>query len=194
MAKAKTPIVTLPKTKEELEAYRKQYPEAMDVFTSVAMEIASEESKKLKEDLAEINKFKTELSEKEAFKQLLVLHPDAMEIKNSTKFKEWFDNQPIAIQEVLANSNDLKAVAELLDLYKFKALGINPKAKKASETQAAVDASLGVDIKGKTEITSQKKVWTQTEINNICADYKTYLKYRVEIDDARREGRVDPTK
>lgn len=194
LAEAKTPKVALPKTREEIDAYRKQYPEAMDVFTTIALETASAESKKLREEIAEVNKFKAELKEKEAFKRLLEIHPDALEIRSSPKFKEWYDVQPAAVQNILANSTDLNAVSEMLDLYKFKALGLDPKKKKADEAQATVDASLGVDIKGKTEITSHKKIWTGTEINAICADYKTYLKYRVEIDDARREGRVDMSK
>lgn len=194
LANTLTPQVVLPKTKEEIEAYRKQYPEAMDVFTTIALETTGALSNKLREDIAEINKFKTELKEKEAFKSLLELHPDAMEIRSSLKFKEWYDAQSPAIQNILANSNDLNAVSEMLDLYKLKVLGVNSKEQKAAKAKDAIDSSLGVDVRGKTEITSQKKIWTASEINAICADYKTYLKYRVEIDDARREGRVDETK
>ncbi len=194
LADAKTPKIALPKTKEEIEAYRKQYPEAIDIFTTIAMEAASEESKRLKADLAEVTKFKAEIKEKEAFKELLKLHPDALEIRSSAKFKDWYDAQSADIQNILANSTDLKAVASMLELYKFQALGIDPKAKKKEEVKEVVDASLGVDIKGKTEITSQKKIWTQTEINAICANYKTWEKYRLELDEAKREGRIDYSK
>ena len=194
LAEAKIPKVAMPKTKAEIEAYRKQYPEAIDIFTTIAMEAASEEAKKLKDEVAEVNKFKAELKEKEAFKRLLELHPDALEIRSSPKFKEWYDAQPAAVQNILANSTDLKAVSEMLDLYKFKALGLDPKKKKADEAQSAVEASLAVEVRGKTEITAQKKIWTKTEIDAICAHYPTFLKYRLEIDEARREGRVDLTK
>ncbi len=194
IAEATTPKVVLPKTKEEMEAYRKQYPEAIDIFTTIALETVGTESKKLQEQLAEVKRFEAELKEKEAFKRLLEIHPDALEIRSSPKFKEWYDLQPTAVQNILANSTDLKAVSEMLDLYKFKALGLDPKKKKVDEVQSVVDASLGVDIKGKTEITSQKKIWTKTEIDAICAHYPTFLKYRLEIDTARKEGRVDLNK
>lgn len=184
----------LPKTKAEIEAYRKQYPEAMDIFTTIALETTGAEVEKLKAELAEVNKFKTELKDKEAFKDLLKFHPDAMEIKKSPEFLAWYNEQPRVIQDILAHGTDVTAVAKQLTLYKLEVLGINPKAKAKEEAAAAVEASLGVNVSGHTEIGTQKKQWTQTEINAICADYNTWLKFRVEIDDAVREKRVDYSK
>jgi len=190
----KAPAVALPKTKEEMELYRKQYPEAMDVFQTLAIETVRNQSAELRETLEKVRSYQDELKGKEAFNQLLEIHPDAAKIKESPKFLEWFNEQPRAIQDILQNSSDVKAVAKQLTLYKLEVLGINPKEAKKQETQSAIEASLGVPVTTHTEITSQKKIWTQTEINAICADYKTWLKYRVELDDAARENRIDRSK
>lgn len=194
LAEASAPKLALPKTKEEMEAYRKQYPEAMDVFQTLAIQTARQEANELTKALDEVKSFQAELKEKEAFKKLLDIHPDAMEIRSSEQFHTWYNEQPSVIQKILSESTDITAVAKQLTLYKLEVLGINPKAVKKEETKSILDASIGVDVKGKPEITSQKKIWTQTEINAICADYNTWLKYRVELDDAHREGRVDRTK
>ncbi len=194
LTKASNPEIQLPKTEAQLEEYYKKFPEAMDIFTTVAMKAASKTSKEVKEQLAEVDKFKAELKGKEAFKRLLEFHPDAEDIKNSTKFKEWYEEQPSDIKKILAESTDIRAVAKQLDLYKLEVMGIIPKTKKAEATKEIVDASLGVDVKGKSEIGTQKKVWTGSEINVICANYNSYLKHRIEIDEARREGRVDYSK
>lgn len=193
-ATATTPKLEIPKTKEEIEAFRKQHPDAVDIFTSIAIETNSIAAKELQDKLAEVDNFRREFKEKEAFKALLEIHPDAMEIRASTKFKDWYNEQPKVIQQILSESTDITAVAKQLTLYKLEVLGINPKDKKKEEVKEVVDASLGVDVKGKPEITAQKKIWTATEINNICADYKLWNKYSKEIDAARREGRVDLTK
>lgn len=194
LVQANTPKLELPKTKEEMELYRKQYPEAMDVFQTLALETFSVQSANLRDQLEQVKSVQAEIKEKEAFNRLLELHPDAVEIRSSEKFRVWYDDQPVAIQKILAESSDVKAVGKQLTLYKLEVLGLNPKEVKKAQVQSTIDASLGVPVSGHTEITSQKKIWTQSEINAVCADYKSFLKYRVEIDTARREGRVDLTK
>lgn len=193
-ANANKPTIALPKNKEEMEAYRKQYPEAMDVFKTLALETIDEKSADLQQKLANMEKFQKDLAEKEAFKRLLDIHPDAQEIRDSAEFSTWFDEQPADIRNILTKSTDINAVAKQLTLYKLEVLGINPKEKKKAEAQSVVDDSLGVNISNRTEITAQKKIWTKTEVDQICSNYAMWEKYRVEIDEARREGRYDPTK
>lgn len=189
-----TPKITAPKTKEEVAAFREQFKDAFDIIRTVAIEEAAAQNEGFKAQLAEINKTQAELKDKEAFSELLKEHPDALEIRSSIKFKEWYDEQPIEIQEILRSSKNIKAVSKQLSLYKLEVLGINPKESKAAKTNEAIEASLGVNVKSKPEITSQKKIWTKSEIDYICSDYKLWNRYRVDIDDARTEGRVDMTK
>lgn len=183
-----------PKTKEEIEEFKKQHPEAFDIMRSVALETVSEDNVALKAKLDEINRLTSELKEKEAFKRLLEIHPDAMEIRKSTEFAKWFNEQPEDIKKILVNSTDITAVAKQLTLYKIE-MGIDTsKDKKKAESKKREEASIGVDVKSRTEITPQKKVWAQSEINAIAANYKKWLIHREEIDTAYREGRVDKSK
>ena len=194
LAQANAPQLALPKTKVEMEAYRKQYPEAMDVFQTLAIETVKANSQELRAELESIKTYQSEIKTREAFKKLLDIHPDAMEIRSSPQFLTWFNAQPPVIREILANSTDISAVAKQLTLYKLEVLGLDPKGKKIADDTAARDASMAIPVTSRTDFGTPKKIWTQTEVNAISADYKTWLKYRVELDDAHREGRVDKSK
>lgn len=194
LSKATAPKIEFPKTKEEMDEFKKTNTEAYDMIRSIALQTALEQDAELQDRLAQINATQQELREKEAFGELLKAHPDAKEIRESVEFAKWFNEQPDAIKNTLANSNDVKSIIKLLTLYKVEALGYNPKENKKAATKSRVDASLAVDVKSKTEISTQKKIWTRSEINAVCANYGTWTKYKDEIDNARREGRVDETK
>jgi len=186
--------ITPPKTKEEMEEFKKQNPEAFDIMRSVALETVGEDNVALKARLEEVNRLTSELKEKEAFKRLLEIHPDAMEIRKSTEFAKWFNEQPEDIKRILASSTDITAVAKQLTLYKIE-MGIDTsKDKKKADSKKREEASIGVDVKSRTEILPQKKIWTKTEIDMVCADYAKWNKHKDEIDQARREGRVDMSK
>ncbi len=183
-----------PKTKEELADFRKQYPDAVDIMRTIVLEELANDGQGLKAQIDNVNKLQKELTEKEAFKKLLEEHPDALEIRQSPKFAEWYNNQSSDIQNILAKSTDIRAVADVLTLYKIKTGLKTTKEKKLADSQKREDASLGVDIKGRTEITAQKRIWTGSEINKICSNHATWKKYAAEIDEARKEGRVDMSK
>ncbi len=191
-----TKTLQLPKTKEQLAAFREQNPEAADTIISLVREeiMNGELLSDITNSIGEVKKAQSELREEKAFKSLLEEHPDALDIKKSPQFAKWFNEQPADIQRILATSSDYKAVSKQLTLYKLEVLGLNPKEKQKAENQAREDASLAVPVTGRVEITAQKKIWTKTEIDRICANYNLWNKHRAEIDEARREGRVDPTK
>lgn len=196
LSQAARPVIKPPKTPEEMKAFKEQYGEAVDYIRTIVLEEISNDtlSNDLRSKIDEVNKAQTELKEKEAFKKLLDDHPDADEIRRDPKFAKWFNEQPDDIKRILATSTDYRAISKQLSLYKLEVLGINPKEKKKAETQERVEASLGVDINSHTEINPQKKVWTGSEIKEISADYKKWYQHKDEIDQARRENRVDWTK
>lgn len=194
LAQATAPVVELPKTKEEIEEFRKTNPDVFDTMKAIALMAAEEMGSDVKNQLEAVKKTHAELKEQEAFAELLKAHPDAKKIRESAEFAAWFNEQPEAIKSTLANSGDVKSVIKLLTLYKVETTGVTPKETKAAAQKARIDDSLGVNIKGATEVTAQKKIWSRSEINAICSNYSTWNKYKDEIDLARREGRVDETK
>ena len=51
--------------------------------------------------------------------ELLRLHPDFQEIRETDEFHEWADEQPKWVQDALyENDNDAKSAARAIDLYK----------------------------------------------------------------------------
>lgn len=195
LAEKSKPIVKAPKTAEELKVFQEQFPEAYDVMESIVLTKLSDESLDINRQAKELLQTQAKLREEQSFAELLKEHPDADEIRKDPKFATWYMDQPDDIKRILATSTDARAISKQLTLYKMEVLGYSPKDKKKAAIKETEDASLAVKVKGQSEISPQKKIWTATEIQQICAGgYKNYLKYRVEIDNARREGRVDETK
>ena len=194
LLEAVKPVVKAPKTAEELKAFKEQYPEAYDVMESIVLNKLQDESLDIRKQTNEVLQTQAKLREEKAFAELLKEHPDANEIKEDPKFAAWFNEQPDAIKNILATSLDHRAISKQLTLYKMEVLGYSPKDKKKAEIKEKEDASLAVKVKGQSEISPQKKIWTGTELRQIGANYKEWLKHKDEIDNARRENRVDMTK
>lgn len=182
-----------PKTPEEMKAFKEQYGEAFDFIKTIVMEELQNDTFNvdLRNQVEEAKRLAQELKEKEAFKKILEEHPDADEIKRSPQFAKWFNEQPDDIKNILAHSQDVRAVNKQLTLYKLEVLGINPKEKKKAETKANVDASVGISVTSQPQVAVGKKRWTGTEIQQISSNYNLWRKYSTEIDQARRENRVD---
>lgn len=184
------PDIKTPKTKKEMEEFKEKYPEAYDAMRATAVEYFSEIESQFADKFKEVTQTQQELRAREAFNELLKLHPDADEIRTDERFLSWYNDQPGSIRAIL-NSTDAQAIAKQITLYKLEVLGINPKEKKKQIAKANEDASLGVKVKGQVEVAPAKKIWTGSEINKISANYKEWLKHKDEIDLARREKRVD---
>lgn len=194
LANAAKPELKLPKTKDEVKKWREQYPEAGDIIVTLASELIDGKTTELNRKLQAVNELVSKTERKEAFAELMKIHPDAEQIKTSPEFAEWFNRQPAEIKNILSNSRDIPAVAKQITLFKLEVLGINPKEKAKAKTEEAKEASLGVTINSHTEIGSAKRIWTKSEIDYACSDYNRWNKVKDEIDAARREGRVDMTK
>ena len=68
--------------------------------------------------------------------ELMRLHPDFDEIRDSDEFHEWAEDQPKWVQDALyENDNDAKSAARAIDLYKADK-GMSTK-KSASDKSAA---------------------------------------------------------
>ena len=73
--------------------------------------------------------------------ELLSLHPDFNEIRDTDEFHNWAEDQPKWIQDALyENDNDARAAARAIDLYKVD-MGIgNKKAPSAKDAARATNA------------------------------------------------------
>jgi len=193
---ATRPKYKAPKTQDELATFREEYPDVYDVVETVAHLQAETQLSELQEKVNMLSEREAAASRRAAEQELLNLHPDFREIRQSEEFHEWAEVQPEAIQGwIYDNNGDATLAARAIDLYK-QDIGISSKkvekavSKKSSPKEdprgSAADA---VSVKGKTETTeSTEKIWTTSEIASLSVDQ--YEKYQEELDDAFRTGRI----
>jgi len=187
MAKEKEqPSYQPPKTPEEVEVYRQNNPELLDVMETVT----HTKTEALEKELSEIKEREKRLMKKEAQAYLMTAHPDFAEIKDDPMFHEWAENQPSQIKDwIYNNPYDGELAAQAITLYKAAA-GV-PQSDTQDAALPAIDpdaASLVPTRNAGVETSQQKKIWTRSEIKALTPDQ--YDRYEDEIDQAIVEGRV----
>jgi len=175
---------TPPKTPEELEQFREQYPDVYNVIETVAHSQAENKTKALQDEIKDLQGDRQRLTKEKAEQELLRLHPDFMQIKAEEEFGTWLEEQPPSIADgVTKNNTDAKWAARVIDLYKADK-GISRTSKK----QATNTAADFVPTTKKSEPAKGKKEWSAEEIRRLTPTQ--FEKYEKEIDLARREGRI----
>ena len=179
----------MPKTAEELEKFKTEYPDVFAVVETVASMQADSRVQDVEEHLNILREREFELERQNAQRELLNYHPDFLELKDTEEFTEWLKDQPDSIaQGVTKNATDVKWAARTIDLYKAdKGIGKNKtKSRKPSDAAKAVKTTTASqDITDKNE---GKKIWTSEEISQLKPHQ--YDRLEKEIDKARREGRI----
>ena len=179
-----------PKSKDELEAWRKEYPDVYDMVETIAMNKATTQSAELE------NKFKTlqvqqqQIAKEKAEVELLKIHPDFNDIRTKDEFHQWAEKQDPTIQGWLyENTSNAKLAARAIDLYKMDR-GLSKLTKK-EEKDVKKEAAKAIS-KTKKAIDSdvpKKKVWTTSEISKLKPH--EFEKFEKDIDLARLEGRIE---
>jgi len=86
-----------------------------------------------------IDEMQQSASKEKAEAELIRLHPDFSEIRDSDDFHDWADEQPKWVQDALyENDNDARSAARAIDLYKADR-GITSE-KKSKKTKGAAEA------------------------------------------------------
>ena len=135
--KATKKEMKLPKSDEDIEAWAADYPDVAQIVESIAMKKAREQSKALEERVKVIDEMQLSAVKDKAEAQLLNLHPDFNEIRESDDFHTWADEQPKWVQDALyENDNDARSAARAIDLYKGDR-GIGKETKTKDDKSAA---------------------------------------------------------
>ncbi len=183
-----TPSYTTPKTQEDLEKFRQEYPDLYDTVETVAHLRSSEQVTQLQEQLEAIQEREQRIIRREAEADLIANHPDFEDIRGSDSFHEWAETQPEQIQAWIYNNPDNAQLAsKAIDLFKLE-MGINTQTKSQSRTQNKGSAADMVSTKTKTIDAKEPKIWTEREIAAMSLDQ--FDKYESEIQQAISEGRV----
>jgi hypothetical protein len=183
------PKYTPPKSKEELEAFKNDYPDIYGVVETVSHLQSQNEVKTLQEELESLKKANKTLQQREAELELSTYHPDFEQIKESDDFHDWADAQPMEIKKwIYENNSDGKLAARAIDLYKKdRGLGLD---KKTTKSKSKAD---GADLLVKTNEQAQipegkEKFFRRSDIARMSDD--EFMQYEKEIVKAQREGRI----
>jgi len=181
----------LPKTPEDLEAFRKKYPDVYAIVETVSSLQAENRLKELKEEVDSLKGQEKKLKVQSAYKELLAKHPDFNDLKTNEKFLMWLDEQPQSISDgIYKNNTDAVWASRVVDLYKAD-MGVTTKKRKSSKDDdpaASVSAPKSKDVAGETT-NSNGKIWKASEIGRLKP--WEFEKIEKEIDAARAEGRID---
>ena len=187
--KANHPDV-LPKSPEELEEFKKEYPDVYNVVETVAKLQSTERMREVETRLEELKKSEQESKVRIAEKELLSLHPDFIEIKDSPEFLSWLDDQPASIADgIRKNRTDEKWASRVLDLFKIDN-NISQKKRGRPRKSTAESAAEAVTKTEKVTVSQEveAKIWTSEEIAKLKPHQ--FEKLESEIDKASRVGRI----
>ena len=183
------PTYKAPKSPEDLEKFKNEYPDVYDVVETVAHMQSESKAKVLEERLSKLQERENQLVRQSAEQRLMERHPDFEDIRNSDDFHGWAKDQPTSIQDwIYKNADDADLASRALDLFK-KDFGIElPKTKSSSNKPTKGSAADMVSTKTTSVDSKQEKVWSEKEI--AAMSMAEYDKYESAISEAWQEGRI----
>jgi len=183
------PVYEAPKSLEELERFKSEYPDVYEVVESVAHLKSEDKIKGLTDKVALIEAREQDIMRREAEKDLMQKHPDYSDLRNNDAFHTWAETQPEEIQDwIYNNPNNASLASKAIDLYKMEVgSSTSVKQQKPSSNRQA-QASEMVSTKTTSVEAKEPRIWTQEEIAALPMD--EFDRLESEIDKALEEGRV----
>ena len=184
------PAYAPPKTTEDLENFREQYPDLYETVETVAHLQSEQQMQALKTKMSVMEEREAAIQRKEAEASLKSRHPDFEDIRGDDKFHSWASDQPEVIQDwIYNNPNNVNLAIKAIDLYKMEngiQIGTKQKTKKS---QAPRSSAADMVSTRTTQIDAKEpKIWSQREIAKLSM--AQFDKYESEIDQAIMEGRI----
>ena len=185
LATATKKEMKLPKSDEDIEAWAKEYPDVAKIVETIAIKKAREQSVEIEDRLKKIDEMNLSATKERAEVELLKIHPDFEDIRNSDDFHDWAEEQPQWVQNALyENEDDAKSAARAIDLYKSdRGMG------KKDTSKSSKNAAKAVSTKNKTSVpdaNNQNSVIKESDVQRMSAD--EYEKNSDMIMEAIRSG------
>jgi hypothetical protein len=177
--------IKLPKSDEDIDAWTQKYPDVAAIVETIAIKKAKEQAAALEDRVKAVDEMRINASREKAEAELMRIHPDFDEIRDSDDFHDWAEEQPKWIQDALyENGNDARSAARAIDLYKADR-GITGKKKTVSNKDAA--RSVGTrDSRSRPTDSSTATVILESDVQKMSA--QEYEKRSDEIMEAIRTG------
>ena len=175
----------LPKSDEDIEEWAKEYPDVAAIVETIATKKAREQASALEERVKAIDEMQISATKEKAEVELMRMHPDFGEIRDSDDFHDWAEEQPKWVQDALYdNDNDARAAARAIDLYKAdKGIG-KEKPKSNKDAAKSVSTKNSRSTPQKDEASSYLK---ESDVQMMSA--QEYEKNSDEIMEAIRSGK-----
>jgi len=179
-----------PKSKDELEAWRKEYPDVYDMVETIAIDKATTRTADLEIKYKDLQLQQEQIAKEKAEVELLKLHPDFNDIRAKDDFHEWAERQDPTIQGWLyENTSNSKLAARAIDLYKMDRGQSTLTKKEEKDVKKEAAKAISKTKKATDSDVPKKKVWTTSEISRLKPHQ--FEKFEKEIDLARLEGRIE---
>ena len=179
-----------PKSKEELEAWRKEYPDVYDMVETIAINKATTQTADLETKYKDLQLQQEQIAKEKAEVELLKLHPDFNDIRAKDDFHEWAEQQDPTIQSWLyENTSNSKLAARAIDLYKMDRGQSTLTKKEEKDVKKEAAKAISKTKKATDSDIPKKRIWTTSEISKLKPHQ--FEKFEKEIDLARLEGRIE---
>jgi hypothetical protein len=166
----------LPKSDEDIEQWAADYPDVAAIV---------EKSSALEERVKVIDEMHMSATKEKAEVELMRMHPDFGEIRDSDEFHDWAEEQPKWVQDALYdNDNDARAAARAIDLYKADKGISKEKPKSNKDAAKSVSTKNSRSTPQKDESSSYLK---ESDVQKMSA--QEYEKNSDEIMEAIRSGK-----
>ena len=176
--------IKLPKSDEDIEEWTKQYPDIAAVVETIAIKKSREQAKDLEDRIKQIDEMQHSATKEKAEVELLRLHPDFAEIRESDDFHNWAEEQPKWVQQALYdNDTDAKSASRAIDLYKAdKNIG-----KKKADTKDAAFATNTKSARTKPQTNDESSYLKESQVQKMSS--QEYEKRADEVMEAIRTGK-----
>ena len=176
----------LPKSDEDIEEWAKEYPDVAAIVETIAVKKAREQASELENRIKAIDELQYSATKEKAEAQLMQMHPDFDEIRDSDDFHDWAEEQPKWVQDALYdNDNDARSAARAINLYKVDR-GISKKSKSKSDKGAA-EAVAPKNKRSKPQSDETSTYLKESQVQKMTP--QEYEKHADDIMDAIRSGK-----
>jgi len=179
-----------PKSKDELEAWRKEYPDVYDMVETIAINKATTQTADLENKYKDLQLQQEQIAKEKAEVELLKLHPDFNDLRQKDEFHEWAARQDPTIQGWLyENTSNAKLASRAIDLFKMDSGQSTLTKKEEKDVKKEAAKAISKTKKATDSDIPKKKIWTTSEISKLKPHQ--FEKFEKEIDLARLEGRIE---
>jgi hypothetical protein len=191
--RASRPQYEAPKSIEDLEKFREEYPDLYETVETVAHIQSERQIEELQGQLSVIQQRETDIMRREAETELRSRHPDFEDIRGDEGFEEWAKGQPAEIQDwIFKNPDNVELASKAIDLYKLEnGIRTSQPRRQSRQSQQPKEGSAADLVSTKTttvDAAQPTKIWTEREITAMSLD--EFDAREDEINQAVAEGRV----